>query len=72
MPLFNPDSAVLYCSNVDRAKRWWMKSFDCEEVRIPADWDNSLPSDVALTLPIERTTPTARGASHFVRLTART
>ena len=52
MPLFWTDSIALCYSDVTAAKRWWMQSFGCKEVKVPADyWDCSLPSDVALQLP---------------------
>jgi hypothetical protein len=51
MPLFWTDSIALCCSNLAVARKWWIESFDCEEVKVPEDWDCSLPSDVALRLP---------------------
>jgi hypothetical protein len=51
MALFWADSLVLYCSNVESAKQWSMKTFDCKQVKVPPDWDDPLPSDVALRLP---------------------
>src|SRR2546430_3654111 len=51
MPLPWTDSIALCCSNVAACKKWWMESFDCKQDKIPADWDCTLPSDVALTLP---------------------
>ncbi len=33
------------------AKQWWIETFGCKVVKVPQDWDNPLPSDVALTLP---------------------
>ena len=51
MPLFHTDSVTLSYSNVEAAKQWWMNAFECKQVRVPPDWDNPLPSDVALTLP---------------------
>jgi len=41
-------SIVMVCSNVDLAKQWWMKVFDCKQGAVPQDWDDTLPSDVAL------------------------
>jgi hypothetical protein len=38
-------------SDVVAAKKWWIMAFDCNEVMIPPDWDDPLPSDVALRLP---------------------
>ena len=51
MGLFHIDSVALYYSNVEAAKRWWMDAFGCKVVKVPPDWDNPLPSDVA---PLER------------------
>ena len=51
MGLFHTDSVALSYSNVEAAKQWWTGTFGCEVVRVPPDWDNPLPSDVALTLP---------------------
>ena len=51
MGLFHTDSVALSYSNVDAAKQWWIDAFACRVVRVPQDWDNPLPSDVALTLP---------------------
>jgi hypothetical protein len=50
-PLFGTDSIVLSYSNLDAAKKWWIDTFDCKVVKAPRDWDNPLPSDVALQLP---------------------
>ncbi|MGO9083903.1 MAG: VOC family protein [Candidatus Sulfotelmatobacter sp.] len=51
MALFRTDSIALSYSNVEAAKRWWITAFDCKAVKVPSDWDNPLPSDVALKLP---------------------
>jgi hypothetical protein len=51
MGLFHTDSVALTYSNVDSAKQWWIDTFGCKVVRVPQEWDNPLPSDVALTLP---------------------
>jgi catechol 2,3-dioxygenase-like lactoylglutathione lyase family enzyme len=51
MVLFHTDSVALNYSNVEAAKQWWIDTFGCKVVRIPKDWDNPLPSDVALTFP---------------------
>jgi len=51
MPLFYTDSVTLTYSNVEAAKRWWIDVFECKVVKVPADWDCPLPSDVALQLP---------------------
>lgn len=49
LPLWT-DSIVMYCSSVEVAKRWWVEKLDCKQVKLP-NWDNPLPSDVALLLP---------------------
>ena len=51
MGLFRTDSVVLSYSNVEAAKRWWIDTFGCQVTRVPQDWENPLPSDVALTFP---------------------
>ena len=51
MALFSTDSIVICCANVEAAKVWWTEVFDCKPTKVPADWDASLPSDVALRLP---------------------
>ena len=51
MGLFHTDSVALTYSNVESAKRWWIDTFGCKVVRVPHEWDNPLPSDVALRLP---------------------
>jgi len=51
MALFWTDSITLSYSNLEAAKRWWINAFDCKVAKVPPDWDNPLPSDVALTLP---------------------
>ena len=43
---------MTYC-DVEAGKRWWIETFDCKQVKVPADWDEILPSDVALKLPGE-------------------
>jgi catechol 2,3-dioxygenase-like lactoylglutathione lyase family enzyme len=54
MPSFHADSVALSYSNVEAAKQWWIKVFDCKVEKVPPDWDNPLPSDVALKFPSER------------------
>jgi hypothetical protein len=49
MGLFGVDSLVMCYSNLEVAKLWWIEVFDCTQVGLP-DWDNPLPSDVALKL----------------------
>jgi hypothetical protein len=51
MGLFRTHSVALSYSNVEAAQQWWIDTFGCKVVRVPQDWDNPLPSDVALTLP---------------------
>jgi len=51
MSLFWTDSVVLCCANVNSANQFWIKAFDCKPVKPPANWDNPLPSDVAIKLP---------------------
>ena len=51
MGMFRADSVAFGYSNVEGAKQWWIDTFGCKVVRVPQDWDNPLPSDVALTLP---------------------
>ena len=48
---FYTDSLVLTYTSVEAAKQWWIDTFDCKVAKIPAEWDNSLPSDVALKFP---------------------
>jgi hypothetical protein len=50
MALFRTDSLAFCYSNIEQAKRWWIDAFDCNAVKVPTDWDNQLPSDVALQL----------------------
>jgi len=45
---FYTDSIALSYSNVEAAKQWWIETFDCKMAKVPEDWDNTLPSDVAL------------------------
>jgi catechol 2,3-dioxygenase-like lactoylglutathione lyase family enzyme len=49
MGLFSVDSLVMCYSNLEVAKRWWIEVFGCTQVALP-DWDDPLPSDVALKL----------------------
>jgi len=51
MSLFRTDSISLCYSNVEQAKQWWLNAFDCKQSKVPPEWDNPLPSDVALKLP---------------------
>lgn len=51
MALFRTDSVCLYYASVEAAKQWWVDGFDCKPVKVPGDWDDTLPSDVALKLP---------------------
>jgi hypothetical protein len=54
MASFRTDSVVLTYSNIEGAKQWWIDAFDCKVAKVPSDWDNPLPSDVALKLPGDR------------------
>jgi len=51
MGLFRTESVVLNYSNLQAAKEWWITAFDCKPMKVPADWDDPLPSDIALALP---------------------
>ena len=51
MGMFHVDSVSIDCTSVDTARQWWIQMFDCRAVKPPENWDNPLPSDVALTLP---------------------
>lgn len=46
--VFYSDSVALSYTDVQAAKQWWMNAFECKPVKQPADWDNPLPSDIAL------------------------
>jgi uncharacterized glyoxalase superfamily protein PhnB len=48
---FYTDSVALSYSNAQAAQQWWVNAFDCKVAKVPPDWDNPLPSDIALTLP---------------------
>ena len=50
MALFWTESISLDYANLDAAKRWWIATFDCKQVPLP-EWDDPLPSDIALKLP---------------------
>jgi catechol 2,3-dioxygenase-like lactoylglutathione lyase family enzyme len=51
MSLFWTDSIALCCRNITAARKFWSEVFDCKPVRVPPNWGDPLPSDVALTLP---------------------
>ncbi len=51
---FYTDSLALTYVSVEAAKQWWIKAFDCKVATVPPDWDNPLPSDVALRLPQDK------------------
>jgi len=53
MAQFWTDSVIIYCSNVEASKQWWIEVFECKPAKVPANWDDPLPSDVALKLPGE-------------------
>jgi hypothetical protein len=48
---FYTDSLAFTYSNIEAAKQWWIETFGCKAAKVPADWDNTLPSDVALKFP---------------------
>ena len=48
---FYTDSLGFTYSNIEAAKQWWIETFGCKVAKVPADWDNTLPSDVALKFP---------------------
>jgi hypothetical protein len=48
---FYTDSVVLTYSDIQGAKQWWVNAFDCRVAKVPTDWENALPSDVALKFP---------------------
>ena len=48
MVLFRTDSLAFCYSNLEQAKRWWIDAFDSKAAKSPPEWDNQLPSDVAL------------------------
>jgi len=50
-PAFSADSVVLSYSSLEAAKKWWIDAFDCKVAKVPANWDNHLPSDIALKFP---------------------
>jgi hypothetical protein len=51
---FYTDSLVLTYTSVEAAKQWWIDSFACKVEKVPAEWDNPLPSDVALKFPQDK------------------
>jgi hypothetical protein len=48
---FYTDSLSFTYSNIEAAMRWWIETFGCKVAKVPVDWDNTLPSDVALKFP---------------------
>ena len=46
-PLFHAESVALNYSNLGVAERWWADVLGCKRVELP-DWDDPLPSDVAM------------------------
>jgi len=50
MVQFWTEYICLQYSDLEAAKRWWIATFGCKQVPLP-DWDNPLPSDIAMTLP---------------------
>ena len=51
MALFYTEFLSLACSDVQAEKQWWIAVFEAKEAKVPVDWDDPLPSDVALKLP---------------------
>jgi hypothetical protein len=51
MALFSVDSLVMCYTNVEVAKQWYIAQFECKQTELPENWDDPLPSDVALRLP---------------------
>jgi hypothetical protein len=53
MALFHSgDGVYLSYSDLAAAKRFWIETFGCSETKLP-EWDDPLPSDIALKLPGE-------------------
>jgi hypothetical protein len=50
MALFSTEFMSFDYAKLDAAKRWWIATFDCKQVPLP-EWDDPLPSDIALKLP---------------------
>jgi hypothetical protein len=48
--VFSTDLLILSCQHLDARRDWWIKTFDCSQAKLP-DWDNPLPSDIAMRLP---------------------
>lgn len=54
MALFHTGDGVYFaCSDLGAAKHFWIEIFGCSETSVPPDWDDPLPSDIALKLPGE-------------------
>jgi hypothetical protein len=51
---FYTDSLTLAYVSVEAAKQWWISVFDCKVAKLPQDWDDPLPSDVALRFPQDK------------------
>jgi len=50
MTLLWTKSIVLLYSDIQSAKQWWIQVFGCKQAELP-EWDNPLPSDIALQPP---------------------
>jgi len=50
MALFRTECISFDYANLDAAKRWWIEVFECKQVPLP-EWNDPLPSDIALKLP---------------------
>ena len=47
---YSADPVSLTCSSVEATKQWWIQAFGCKQAKVSPDWDETLLSDVALTL----------------------
>lgn len=50
-PEFSTEFISLSYADLVSAKQWWLRVFRCKESPVPEYWDDTLPTDVALTLP---------------------
>lgn len=51
MALFRAEPLCFCCADLAKVKQWWISGLGCKQVKVPADRDDPLPSDVALALP---------------------
>ncbi len=47
---FHTEFVSLTYVNLERGKQWWIGTFDCRESKLP-NWDDPMPSDIALRFP---------------------